>query len=352
MQPGTHSLTEIMEQPQAWTAALERAKAFALEHQELLQAADELVCVGCGSAYHISLCLASTWRAIAGRPATPATGAEFFLFPEQYLRQGVAQLMICPSRSGETSETVRALRLGKRHGLPTIAITAYEGSPLDRASSFALYLPECREQSTITTKSVTSMIICGTVLAQVAAELDAVGELERLPEACTRLLSRYAALAEEIGTAPHLTKIAFLGSGPLFGPAQEARLKVQEAALRQAEAFPVLDFRHGPMAQVDAQTLVVAMISQAGAPLETRLLAEMKGLGATTVAIAEEATPGLADAAHYLVELRSGLNDYLRQALYLPFCHLLAYHKALSVGENPDSPRHLVYAVRLEEEVR
>jgi len=350
MKAGAHTLREVMEQPQVWAQALVQARDFMLEHQELLQAADELVCVGCGSAYHICLCLASSWRAITGRPATPATGSELSLFPEQYLRVGVEQLMVCPSRSGETSETVRAVQVGKNNGLPTIAFTAYEGSSLDRASSFTLRLPECREKSTITTKSVTAMILAGAVMARTAAELDPVGDLERLPAACERVLAEYGGLAREIGTAPHLDKIAYLGSGPLFGPAQEARLKVQEAALRQAEAFPVLDFRHGPMAQVDARTLVVAMISEAGARMEAKVLSEMRALGATTIAIAEQGDANLAQAAHHVVELRSGVDDYLRQALYLPIPHLIAYHKALAVGENPDSPRNLVYAVRLEEE--
>lgn len=339
-----------MEQPQVWARSLERARAFALEHRELLQAADELVCVGCGSAYHIALCQTAAWRAITGRPATPATGSELTTFPELYLRAGVEQLMVCPSRSGETSETVRALEMGKEHGLPSLAMTAYENSSLDKASSFTLRLPECREQSTITTKSVTSMIIAGAVFARTAAELEPVGELARLPDVCERVLARYADMAAEVGTAGHVRKLAYLGSGPLFGTAHEARLKVQEAALRQAEAFPVLDFRHGPMAQVDRETLIVALISQAGARAETKVLAEMKALGATTMAIAEEATDALAAAADYLVELRSGLDDYHRQALYLPIPHLIAYHKSLASGENPDSPRNLVYAIRLEEE--
>jgi len=350
MERGTHTLREINEQPQVWARALEHASEFAREHEELLRSADELVGVGCGSAYHIALCNTAVWRAVTRRPGTAATSSELVHFPEQYLREGVEQLMLCPSRSGETSETVRAVQVGKENGLPVLAFTAYEGSALDRAAAFTLRLPECREQSTITTKSVTSMILAGAVVARVAAEREPVGELGRLPEACQVVLDKYADLAREVGSNNRLQKIAYLGSGPLLGAAQEARLKVQEAALRQAEAFPVLDFRHGPMAQVDSATLVIALISQAGRRQEANVLADMKRLGATTVAIAEAATPELHAAADYLVELHSGMGDYFSQALYLPIPHLIAYHKSMSVGENPDSPRNLVYAVRLDED--
>ncbi|MFC1619578.1 SIS domain-containing protein, partial [Candidatus Neomarinimicrobiota bacterium] len=118
-------------------------------------------------------------------------------------------------------------------------------------------------------------------------------------------------------------------------------------SLSVSEAYHSMEFRHGPMSIVDEDMLLTMLISERAREQETRLLKEMKALGATTYVICERADTEIRAASDYLIELGTQLPDEARLILYMPPLQLLAYTNAVAKGLDPDNPKHLTQVVTL-----
>jgi glucosamine--fructose-6-phosphate aminotransferase (isomerizing) len=148
-----------------------------------------------------------------------------------------------------------------------------------------------------------------------------------------------------LGSRADLGRVFFLGSGPQYGVANEAMLKMKEMSISHSEAYHFMEFRHGPKSMVDSQTLVVALLADAAYGHEAAVLDEMAGLGATTLALA----PARREVqATQVMRLPADLPWWAYPVLYLPPLQLLAYHRAASKGLDPDNPRHLDAVVTLD----
>jgi glutamine---fructose-6-phosphate transaminase (isomerizing) len=149
---------------------------------------------------------------------------------------------------------------------------------------------------------------------------------------------------EALGRAG-LERYFFLGSGPQYGIANEGMLKMKEMSLSHSEAFHFLEFRHGPKSIVGADSLVAGLVSPEASGSERQVLEEMARLGATVLEITSE--PPMNGVAR-TVQLPATLPGWARPALYLLPLQLLAYHRTIDKGLNPDSPRHLDAVVTLD----
>ena len=129
-----------------------------------------------------------------------------------------------------------------------------------------------------------------------------------------------------------------------YGLACEAMLKTKEMSLTPSEAFHFMEFRHGPKSVVRPGTLIVGLIDEAARTQEGLLLAEMRSLGATILAISESENGVTAD---YQVSLRSGRDYLASRVLTLPLLQLMAYYRSVYKGLNPDRPTNLEAVVRL-----
>ena len=165
-----------------------------------------------------------------------------------------------------------------------------------------------------------------------------------LPAFCRHLLERYGDLARSLAENGAIKKFFFLGSDALYGIACEAMLKMKEMSLSYSEAYHTLEFRHGPMSMVGADSLVIGLISPEAAEQEIRVLDEMAGMGATVLAVAQTHIEN-----HEYVRLPADLPGWCMPVLYLPVLQLLAYHRALFNGCDPDNPRQLSAVVSLED---
>ena len=344
--PGAFVSEEIASQGRAWAEVIplvtERAKAL----QELFRGIEEVVFTGCGSGLNASLCGASVLQMQTGISARAVPAAEVYLFPSSVLPRGRETLAVLISRSGKTTEVVRALGCLHGQGIHTLGITCTEGSPLAMESDLALVLTPLVEQAVATTRSLTGMILTTQLVAAIVSRSEAyLDELRRLPEHCQSQMGDFQELGQAIGQRTDLTKYAFVGNGPFFGLAQECQLKVKEMVLLPADAYPLLDFRHGPQSNVDREMLVVAFISDTAPQEETQFLREMKARGGVTWALCDRADDELRACADYLVESRSGLGEFARGVLYMPAVQYMAYYRSLSRGLNPDEPRNLSYWV-------
>lgn len=347
--PGKLSREEILSQPQVWEQIIREVPSALQELRPAIRAESFFLFTGCGSAYHIALSASEAFRA-RGLRAEAATAGEIWLFPEQFSPQAHGQTWACIgfSRSGETTETLMALREAEKGGALSIGVTCERQSPIAQGKH-VLLLEQAGEKSIITTRSVTAMILASQLAADMLSANCANPQgLAGLPKVCEKVLKDAEPICRSLAGMRRSRQFVFVGSGPLWGVTCEARLKMQETSLVPSISFPVLDFRHGPMAQLDESWLIVAFLSQQGWHRELEALRCYRELGPTILAVCEEAGEDLKQITQDIVELRSGLPDWRRQPLYLPPAHLLAWHKAASLGLDPDKPKNLVRSVKIE----
>jgi glucosamine--fructose-6-phosphate aminotransferase (isomerizing) len=335
---------EIASQGRTWKELIPLVMKQADALRESFAGVDEIILAGCGSALNASLCGASILQTQTGISSRAVPASECYLFPESVFVGSRKTLGVLLSRSGKTTEVVRALDGLRSRGIGTIGITCTDDSPLATGSDLALVLTPVTERAVATTRSLTGMILATQLLAAIISGDEGYRKgLGRLPELCQSQMEGYRELGKVIGQRTDLTRYAFVGSGPFFGLARESQLKVKEMVLLPADAYPVLDFRHGPQSNVDAQMLVTAFISDSAREEELQFLRDMRALGGVTWALCERADERLRAHADYVLDLNSGLGELARGPLYMPAVQYMAYYRSLSRGLNPDEPRHLSY---------
>ncbi len=349
-QPGQHTFHEILTQPDAWAEALQvsqPAASAALALQSKASAAS-FVFTGCGSTYYLSLAAAALARE-KGLAAGAAPGSEVWLFTRAAVPHPESTLLVAVSRSGETTETIRAVGAFRRAGgQAVIVVTCYPDSALAALGDLTISLPLAQEKSVAQTRSFASMLVaCQVLVATLVGEQNAAQRMATLPQLGRQLISAYGDLAARLGTDLTLQRFFFLGNGPCYGLACEAMLKMKEMSLSYSEAYHVLEFRHGPKSMVDDSSLVTCLQSEMALLEEQAVLADMQSLSGRTLSIAERGSGSLSNGRSYAVGLDSGLAAGDRQVLYLPVLQLLAYHRAIAKGLDPDGPRNLTAVVVL-----
>ena len=345
---GQHTLAEINSQPEAWADALQ---AFAAREAELRRAwaslnAGQVVFIGCGSTYYLSQAAAWLFQGLTGVPSRAYPSSEILLFGSQVLARPHDTLLVTISRSGTTTETLVAVdRFRRLGGCAVWCITCYPDSPLAKAASLVLPAEGGQEQSIAQTRSFASMLVLAQAMAAALAGHD-ISPLNTLPDLGSKLLEQTAPIAQELGNDPEVDSFCFLGSGPQYGIANEAMLKMKEMSLSPSEAFHFFEFRHGPKSMVNGRALVVGLLSQPVHAHEEQVLDEMAALGGRTLALAP--LPGT-DGGIRRIQLPYHLAAWAPPILYLPPLQLLAYYRAVGKGLDPDRPRNLDQVVFLDE---
>jgi glutamine---fructose-6-phosphate transaminase (isomerizing) len=345
-EPGAHSLAEILSQHQSWHDALAGVAAQKEMAGTLLRRyADEpLLVVACGSPYFLGRSAVPLLLRWLGRRATAVPASELLLSPETVLRSQDRPLLITLSRSGETSETIGAARMAQARGGGVLAIGCDRETTLMRMADCAIEIPAGREQSLAQTRSFAGMFVAVLALAATLSDQDDAdalqAELHRLPGLSEAYVARALSEVGQLATDPAIERVIYLGSGERYGLACEASLKMKEMSLTNAEAFHVLEFRHGPMALADELSLVVGMIDDRNADEECAVLREAHACGARTLALLEHA-PDDQTGLGAVFAFNSGLSALARDVLYLPPAQLLAYERAMAKGVDPDRSRHL-----------
>lgn len=337
-----HTLNEILTQPSAWQSALQEAEHVLPSWRALLAEKRPLIFVGCGSTWYLSEIAAALFRRLTDHLAVVVPGGEMVLYPQDWLGDALHSaealpVLIALSRSGSTTETVRAAEIWKSKGGRVLAVTNYPDSPLASLADAGLFLPAGQEQSVVQTRSFASMLVGLNALAALLGGHRPLWDaMQRLPEVGEQLIQRYHTLAQTLGNDLSLERFYFLGSGLRYGLAREISLKMKEMSLSHSEPFPFLEFRHGPMSMVNAQTLLFGLLSEENRAHEQAVLDEMQALGGRVLSLGEQEAE---------VVFHSGLPESARLVLYLPVPQLIATYRAMAKGLNPDQPHNLTAVV-------
>lgn len=345
--PGIHTKQEILSQPDVWKKSLERLKSLDASHYPNIAEYDQVIFTGCGSTFYLSRWAAGTCEQETGIVSRAMPASDLLLFPELWMRKGRKNLLVAVSRSAATTETILALKSFQAGGYgDTLTVTCYPDRELALLSQHVIDVPDAQEESVAQTRSFSNMLlaICWLILRQIPTGLP-----EALSKAGKKLIDQHSQVAEQLGRDQSIKKFFFLGSGTLYGLANEAMLKMKEMSLSYSECFHTLEFRHGPMSMADSDSLIIGLIGEAARDYQIALLRDMQAKGARTVGILENMDLKAGGALNERVLLQSGMPEFWRAPLYLPILQLIAYERAISKGLDPDHPNNLTSVVVLHE---
>ncbi|EIK51601.1 glucosamine--fructose-6-phosphate aminotransferase [Stutzerimonas stutzeri TS44] len=357
-------LKEIHEQPQVVQRTLEGrlgdsqvlVQAFGPQAAELFARVRNVQIVACGTSYHAGMVARYWLEELAGIPCQVEVASEF-----RY-RKVVVQpdsLFVTISQSGETADTLAALRNAKDAGyLASLAICNVGISSLVRESDLCLLTQAGPEIGVASTKAfttqLTGLMLLTLALGQVrgsltaAREAELVAELRRLP---TRLGEALAMDTTVEKVAEHFAEkhhTLFLGRGAQYPVAMEGALKLKEISYIHAEAYPAGELKHGPLALVDGDMPVVTV-----APNNELLeklksnLQEVRARGGELIVFADGAA-GLENGEGTFVVNMPHIHDALAPILYTVPLQLLSYYVAVLRGTDVDQPRNLAKSVTVE----
>lgn len=349
MTRGLNTLAEIESQPATWEKVL---SAFSKKKDDLqnnldLTKIDQAIVVGCGSTYYLSQSVAACFSRFFHKPARAMPSSDVMIFPE--LIQPEHTLMVAISRSGTTTETLRAVNKFKElRGGPVVSVTCYPDSPLAANTDFILEASAAQEKSIAQTRSFTSMLLLAHAFISVCGHQETGFEkIKELPSLLADFIFRSGDLPQKIGEDLNIKHIIFLGGGPLYGLANEGMLKMKEMSLTYSEAFHPLEFRHGPMSMANNEMLVIGLMTSQGCSYETAVLKDMQNLGAKVMAVGEKLNDLRGWKPDHFFEIKSGLNEWIRGPLYIPILQRIAFFRAIKKGLDPDQPRNLTAVVKL-----
>jgi glucosamine--fructose-6-phosphate aminotransferase (isomerizing) len=335
MENGTYTRQEILSQPQAWENTLKILHEHRLGLVDLKPSDnfDTIFFTGCGSTYYLAHAAAALCQHLTRMPCRAYPASELWLYPlSAYTRQKT--LLVAISRSGETTETLRACEAFTSEKRGTLlTLSCYGQMPLAHMDGVNIVLPSGQERSVAQTRAFSTLFIANVAIATLwSGRDDLFTSLSKLPEVGQLMLERLIPLASSIGTDASIDRFYWLGSGPRYGLAAELSLKMKEMSLSHSEPFHFLEFRHGPKSMVTGSSLVIGLQSTLNDRHESAVLADVKTLGGRTLVMAETGGD---------VSFNSGLDEAIRDVLYLPMGQLVAFERSLSKGLNPDLPQNL-----------
>jgi glucosamine--fructose-6-phosphate aminotransferase (isomerizing) len=348
-QIGTHTLSEIQAQADSWEGVMARIDEKLDRLSTLYDQADEVVFTGCGSAFNVSHAVSPLFQHLSGKSCRAVHASDIMLNRDGFINARKKTLLVAYSRSGDTTESVHALREAAAAGASTIAITCFKKSAMAAHAHEALVLEEAVEKSVTTTRSLTSMVLAGTYLATACGGHESLLlSCKKLPDIAREKMDTFHTLGRKIASDHDIHTYAFLGHGSYYGLAREAQLKIKEMVLLPCDAYVTLDFQHGPMSNVNSNMLVTVMASDSGRTYDISVAGNMKALGGKVLVICDRDSGGFTPFADYILELGTGFGDGIRNILYMPTLQFMAYYKSLSEGQDPDNPRNLFYYVKLD----
>ncbi len=331
-----HTYNEIKSQTQAWAQALDVVNA---SHLPNAGDYDQVIFTGCGSTYYLSLSAAALYQELTGRAARAVPGGELLLNSQTVLTDQKT-LMIAISRSGTTTETVKAVEKFKRENRGDVLVISNYNEILSGMANVNIVINKGQEESVAQTRSFASMFVAVSAFcARMAGRDDLITAMAGLPKIGDRLMEKYESYAKGIGENLDFDRFYFLGSGIRYGLACEVNLKMKEMTLTHSEPFHFMEFRHGPMSMVNQNAVVVGMLSEVNRIHEAKVLSEMRILGGTVAAFGESEAD---------VVFESNIPEIVRSVLYLPVLQLMAFYRSVKKGMNPDRPNNLTAVVKLD----
>jgi glucosamine--fructose-6-phosphate aminotransferase (isomerizing) len=356
-------LKEILEQPESLRNTLRgrlleeegtaRLGGLNLTDQELLQV-NRVVITACGTSWHAALIGEYMMEELARIPTEVEYASEF-----RYRNPIVDErtLVVGVSQSGETADTLAALREAKRRGARTLGLVNVVGSTIAREVDGGIYLHAGPEIGVASTKAFTSQIAALALLTLTIGRLRALSILQgrevvralgKLPDLVAQVLARAPEVERIADRMMRATNVLYLGRGYNFPVALEGALKLKEIAYIHAQGYPAAEMKHGPIALID-DLMPVVFVAPRDAVYQKILsnVEEVRARGGKVIAVVTAGDTGVAKLADHKIEVPETLDPLAPVLTVLPL-QLLAYYIAVRRGCNVDQPRNLAKSVTVE----
>lgn len=357
-------LKEIFEQPECLTncmrgrinvEATNVTLSAVIDYKERLLAAKRIIIVACGTSWHAGLIGKQIIESLCRIPVEVEYASEF-----RYRNPVVTDndVVIAISQSGETADTLAAVKLAKQHGAFIYGICNAIGSSIPRATDTGSYIHVGPEIGVASTKAFTGQVIVLTMLAlALAKEKHTIDEdvytkivkgLSNIPEKMEETLKLNDRISRLSRIFTYARNFLYLGRGYSYPVALEGALKLKEISYIHAEGYPAAEMKHGPIALIDSDMPVV-VIATRNAMYEKVLsnIQEIKARKGKVIALVSKGDETISKIADEVIELPD-TEECLEPLLAMIPLQLLAYHIAVCKGKNVDQPRNLAKSVTVE----
>ena len=355
-------IKEIHEQPKAVRDTLNSIlhdgvidlKTMGLTEEEM-RSTRQIYMIGCGSAYHVGVAAQYTVEDLAQIPVRVELASEFRY---RRLLVGEETLVVIISQSGETADSLAALRAAKEHGAKTLAIVNVVGSSIAREADHVLYTLAGPEIAVATTKAYSTQLAAtyvlalafaqarGTVTAEEFRKLTA--ELATIPEKIEKLLEHKERIQWFASKRANMEHAFFIGRGLDYAAGLEGSLKMKEISYIHSEAYPAGELKHGTISLIEEDTLVVGLLTQQALYEKTLSnLQECKSRGAYLMALTMEGNYSIEDSADFVIYIPKTDSHFAPSLAVIPL-QLLGYYLSVSKGLDVDKPRNLAKSVTVE----
>ncbi len=324
-----------------------------LTKQEMLNL-EHIIITACGTSWHSALIGKLMIEDLARIPVDVEYASEF-----RYRNPIVNDNTLCVviSQSGETADTLAAMREAKRRGAKTLGLVNVVGSTMAREDDGGIYLHAGPEIGVASTKAFTSQVIALTLLTLKLARLRSLSvekgreiaqAMERLPDQVQAILDRAPAIETIAERFRDATNFLYLGRGYNFPVALEGALKLKEISYIHAEGYPAAEMKHGPIALID-ENMPVVFIAPHDSVFEKVVsnISEVKARGGRVIVITSRDEPSLEGKIDFEIRIPETI-DMLYPVLAVVPLQLLAYYIAAKRGLNVDQPRNLAKSVTVE----
>lgn len=357
-------LKEIFEQPECLTncmrgrinvEATNVTLSAVIDYKERLLAAKRIIIVACGTSWHAGLIGKQIIESLCRIPVEVEYASEF-----RYRNPVVTDndVVMAISQSGETADTLAAVKLAKQHGAFIYGICNAIGSSIPRATDTGSYIHVGPEIGVASTKAFTGQVIVLTMLAlALAKEKHTIDEdvytkivkgLSNIPEKMEETLKLNDRISRLSRIFTYARNFLYLGRGYSYPVALEGALKLKEISYIHAEGYPAAEMKHGPIALIDSDMPVV-VIATRNAMYEKVLsnIQEIKARKGKVIALVSKGDETISKIADEVIELPD-TEECLEPLLATIPLQLLAYHIAVCKGKNVDQPRNLAKSVTVE----
>lgn len=357
-------LKEIFEQPQAVENTINsflKNDEFVFSNVKLYdsfikEGLDKIVIVGCGSAYHAGLVGKSVLERLCKTPCSVEIASEL-RYSESFINENTLCVFI--SQSGETADTLAALRLAKKKGAKILSIVNVLGSAIAEESENVIYTKAGREVAVATTKAYSAQLVSLYALAifmgKIKGVVDAerykklVEELKKLPEKIKRRINTLAPQMEELSKEIYKKRdIFFIGRLNDFATACEGSLKMKEISYINSQSYPAGELKHGTISLLEEGSIVIVVAGRSRVFSKTASnISEVQARGAKVILITDESEKEHKITAEITVTVPETLKVFQNSLLILPL-QLLSYYTAKRLGCDIDRPKNLAKSVTVE----
>jgi glucosamine--fructose-6-phosphate aminotransferase (isomerizing) len=317
--------------------------------------ASRVVIAACGTAWHAGVIGKYAFEHFARIPVDVDIASEFRYRSPVF---NPKDIFIIISQSGETADTLAAMRLAKKSGARIIAVTNVVGSTLAREADLVMYTWAGPEIAVASTKAFTTQLMCLYLIAlqfgalrgvlSPGALAEAVAALEAIPVQAEKICARKEIVQRFASLQFNKSKVFYMGRLFDYAVSLESALKLKEISYTHSEAFAAGELKHGPIALVDRSTLVVALCTQTALfdKMDSNIK-EVTARGASTAVITWEDTDYFDQTADAVFRIPRTLDSLSPMLSVIP-AQLFAYYCAVLRGNNPDKPRNLAKSVTVE----